>query len=111
MVQAPFFEGLHGSQRIPDGPVSTEGACTNINTQELTGHTVLLLEKYGAARRFGGPQFSFHVKQQLCRCTIERNTNLHFRFHFEPTDLPNLLFGDGCSGSFNVVPYEWLGKA
>lgn len=37
MVQAPFFEGLHGSQRIPDGPASTEGACTSIKPPELTG--------------------------------------------------------------------------
>ena len=27
--------------------------------QELTGYTVMLLEKYGAAQSFGGPQLSY----------------------------------------------------
>jgi hypothetical protein len=34
MVQAPFFEGLFDTQRIPDGPVSREGACTSIKRVE-----------------------------------------------------------------------------
>ena len=59
MVQAPFFEGLHDSQRIPDGPVSEEGACTSIKTPSGRDDAVLLLEKYAATPRFGGRRLAY----------------------------------------------------
>ena len=50
MVQAPFFEGLVTS-KIPDGPVSMEGACNSINLIQPDRETAVVLEKLCGPRR------------------------------------------------------------